>query len=304
MKPVIELENQYQDFSANTRDIGKSISQSISMLQLDSVQETIADAVVQIEKITNKTSQPSALSKLPFLGKYLAKAKEDVKAENLKSGNMVEVVDRLFTALEAKKENIVSVSETLFSLKEKLINEVQGLEEQEFQVLEIIEKGSGSEVFKANNLLVQVQPTLISAKDRISVIDATIKSAQVSAIKISSMLPALQGGLITEMSIQAGLQELNDFKEIFDATVNVVEELNRTNNETMNKTLLDVVDLAVANPTKNAVARIESLNNDRAALQAKIKEKMDKAVKEQQKTLKTLAEVRTAQTDNLLGVKD
>jgi len=299
MTTVAELERQYENFSASTRDIGKGIARSVSMLQLDEVQETIASAVIQIEKVTNKTDK-SAFSKLPFLGKYFQKAKEEIKEEQLKSGSMTEVVDRLFEALLAKKENIVSVADTLYNLKDKLIQEVQGLEQQESQVLEITHN-DGSEGFKARNLLVQIQPTLIGAKDRIGVIDATIRSAEVCSTKISSMLPALHGGLITEMSIQAGLQELSDFKQVFDATVDVVEDLNRTNNESMNKVLLDVVDLAVSNPTKNAVSRIENLNKDRSELQMKVKAKLAKATQEQQKTLESLAEVRQAQTSNLLN---
>lgn len=298
---IAVFEENYAQFSATTRDLGKGIAKSVSMLQLDEVKGEIANAVLEIEKITNKTNSPSALARIPFIGKFVQQAKEANAEEQLKSGNMVEVVDRLFAALEAKKVNIESTSNMLFDLKEKLIDEVAGLSELERNVLEVIDTDTGREAFLAKNLLMQVQPTLIQAKDRIGIIDATIQAASVSAQKISSMLPQLQGGLITEMGIQAGLQELNDFKLVFDATVDVVEELSADNNAKIKKTMLDVVDLAVATGSKKTQLRLTNMNAERADVEAQLKEKMNKAVQLQEKQLVKLAEVRATQDDNLLS---
>lgn len=298
------LETQYEQVSATTRDLGKGIAKSVSMLQLDGVQETIANAVIQIESVTNKSTS-SKYAKVPFIGKFLASATEEVKNQELKTGEMVVVVERLFAALEGKKKNIVAVADTLFDLKEKLINEVSGLVEQETVVQEFLETGeNSSDTFKAKNLLVQIQPTIIQSKDRIQIIDATIRSAEVCSMKISSMLPALEGNLITEMSIQAGLQELRDFKGVFDATVEVVEQLSHDNNKTMNSVLLDVVDLAVANPSSKQLMRLENSNAERAKLSSDIKTKLAKAVETREKAMVTLANTRESQAENLLSFKE
>jgi len=298
---IEQLESKFEQFSETSRDIGKSISDSVSMLQLDEVQEAIASAVVEIEAVSNKTREKSFFEKIPGFGKLLNTAKAAKDAEDLKSGSMNEVVSRLFTALSAKKDNIISVSEMLFELKGRLQENVEGLVTQEIEVLDVITNGEGMEVFKAKNLLVQIQPTLIKAKDRIGVIDLTVNSAQVTAQKISAMLPNLHGDLVTEMAIQAGLQELQGFQGMFEATVDVVEELSLTNNMTMNKVLLQVADMAVNKPTAKALARIDSTNAERAKLSLDIKAKMQQGIKEREKALVVLADTRLTQDDNLLS---
>ena len=300
---IAQLEQQYEDFSANARDIGRGIADSVSMMQLDAVQESIASAVVEIESVTNKTDKKSFFENIPGLGRFITKVKEDANEEELRNGNMVEVVDRLFNSLNAKKKNIETVAGSLYDLKERLIDQIESLESQE-QAVQLIAYEDTADSFKAKNLLVQITPTLSKAIDRVDVISITIKSAQVSAQKISAMLPSLHGDLITEMSIQAGLQELKDFKQVFDATVDVVEELSATNNKTMGEVLRDVADLAVNKPTAKALARIENTNADRAKLAQDIKEKMSLAVKQQDKALQVMSVARQAQQSNLLSAPE
>jgi len=300
MKDIATLEAEFENFSVRTKDIGRGIAESINMMELDAVQSSIASAVLEIERITNKTNKPSRFAAIPFIGTFIKKATIAAGEEELKSGSMVEVVDRLFAALNAKKQNIVTTAEVLYNLKDSLIIECAQLTEQETEVLALAELDS-NEGFLARNLLVQVQPALISATDHVGVINATIQAAQVSAQRISAMLPQLQSGLITEMSIQAGLQGLSDFKKVFDETVNLIEDLNEANSKSMNTTLLEVVDLVIAKPGSKQIARIENLNAEREKTQKAIKQKMDGALKEQGHAIKTLANVRANQSGSLLS---
>lgn len=296
---ITQLEQQYEDFSANTLAIGTKLAASVKELQTTEVQESIANAVIAIEKVTHK--EKSFFQKIPGIGKFITAAKETAKETSIREGNMVDVIDRLFKSLNKKKDTIVAVSESLYELKGQLETQVLGLIDQEVLVLELSNaKDETLETFKARNLLVQIQPTIIKAKDRIGVINVTIQSAQVSAQKIASMLPALHGELITEMSIQTGLQELKEFKEIFDATVEVVEELSHNNNISMNKVLLDVADLAVNKPTAKALARIENTNAERTKLAMEIKAIMAKGIKERESALVVLADARENQDGTLL----
>jgi hypothetical protein len=102
------------------------------------------------------------------------------------------------------------------------------------------------------------------------------------------------------MAIQSGLQELKEFKQIFDTTIGVVEELNATNNSTMKTVMLDVVDLAISRP--NDIAKLENLNSERVKFKGQLQAKMDNAKKEQEKGLLVLAGVRTGQQS--LELKD
>ena len=288
---IEQLEKDYQIFAKQSRDIGENIAKSVSMLQLDDVNASVADAVVQIEGLSNK--QSSTLSKLPYFGKWMIKAKDSIKEEQLRTGKMVEVVDRLFSSLNDKKDNIVTVMTTLFELQGQLAAEVSVMEEKEILATELANTGVGIVPLKAKNLLVQLKQSIIKAKDRVQIINATVMSAEASTTAISSLLPTLQGELITEMAIQAGLQELQEFKAVFDATISVVEDLNEANNGTMKNVLLEVVDLAISSPTD--IAKLENLNTDRAKFKKQLQDKMENAKIEQERGLVILSQVQSGQ---------
>lgn len=288
---IAELETNVNSFFSSSNEISNRINESISMLQLDSVQESIAESVVQIEQLSNKPEKSFA-AKIPFLGKYWEKAAEKTAEENLKSGGMTETVDRLFGALSSKRENILSVMENLFQLKEQLEVEVGTLGEQHEIAEYISANGSGMEQVKARNLLVQIKEASVKTRDRVQILGATIQAAEASTVRISAMLPQLQSDLVTELGIQAGLQELKEFKQVFDATVDVVKEVQGENHTGVQDVMLDLVDLAVNQGT--SVAQLENFEKQRQDFSEKIKTKMDKAYAEQTKSLQKLTDIQAS----------
>lgn len=295
MNRIAILEENYKTFTNTSKDIGSKIAAGVSMLQLSDANSSVAEAVMQIEALTHKGEGPSFISKLPLLGKYLVKAKRNLDHESLKSAKVVDVVDRLFNSLNDKKEDIMKVMYTLFELKEQLASEVNTMIEQEAEAKDLAtsDETSNFEKSKAKNLLVQVSQSIIKCKDRIGIIDATCKSAEASTMAISSLLPALQGELITEMAIQGGLQELKEFKAIFDNTMRVVTDLTKENNASMVKVLEDVIDLSVTRPSD--IALLESNATSREATQAKLHKKLEDARRQQDSNISTLITLRSNQ---------
>lgn len=298
MNEISVLEKNYAEFTNTSKTIGSKIAESVSMLQLDSVNDSVAEAVLQMESMVSKS--PSKFAQIPLIGKYLTKAKDNYKEQELKSSKMVDVVERLFASLTTKKDNMMNVMETLFSLKELLIKEVTFMIEQESLAKTISVEGQGIDSSKAKNLLVQVSQSIIKSRDRIGIIDATCKSAEATTVAVSQLLPALQGELITEMAIQGGLQELKDFKEIFDSTLEIVNNLSEENNSSMLKVLEDVIDLSVTRPMD--IARLENTASQRAQVQGRLKQKLEKARQEQDKNILSLSNMRV--TQHVLEIKD
>jgi len=288
---ITTLEQNYANFTNTSKTLGSQLAESVNMLQLDSVNSAVAEAVLQMESMVSKS--PSKMASIPFIGKYLSKAKTDLAEKEIKSSKMVDVVDRLFTSLSTKKDNMMNVMETLFNIKELLVKEVAFMIEQESLAREISMEGKGIEVTKAKNLLVQVSQSIVKSRDRISVIDTTCKAAEATTMAVSQLLPSLQGELITEMAIQGGLQELKDFKTIFDNTLEIVNNLSQENNSSMIKVLEDVVDLSVTRPTD--IARLEETAMSRNAVQERLKKKLMAAQVQQDKDIKTLTEIRSEQ---------
>lgn len=286
---IEKLEDSYKEFSKKSRDDGKKISSTISMLQLDEVSDTIVNAVKTIEDIVARSKEKSFMSRVPLFGKYFDKATDSFKEENMKNSTVTETIDRLFKAMSDKQSQISGVMKTLFETRERLIEEHSVMLEQERYAIEIAQQG-GMEGFKARNLLVQLQQAIIKTQDRVSIIDATLKSAEASSLQISGMLPTLQGELITEMSIQAGLKELQDYKEIFDKTVEMVEDINETNSNSMQTVLSNVAELAVLSPVN--LTRLENTQAKREKFQAELRQKMNKAHSDQVIALEKLQDIR------------
>lgn len=304
LQNIQDLEASYKASTIASRDQGNKISESISMLQLSEVDGAIATAIATIEGMTRKgQGKSSFFAKIPLLGGMIQKAADNLDEQQIRSGKMVEVVNRLFTSLDDKQKNISSVMSTLYDLREKMLQEQEHLLEQDAAGT-VLAQEDGMTGFKAKNVLVQVKHSLTKQHDRIQIIETTIQAAQASSLQICAMLPSLQGELVSEMAIQAGLQELKEYKQIFDTTVDLVADINQRNNESMKAVLLDVVDLAVN--TKSDIARLEATANSREKFQQELKNKMQKAVATRDKQLEKLTEIRLIQgddvsTNNLLG---
>lgn len=294
---IEQLEAGYDAFTNEHNRIATGIAKSMSHLDLKEVKDSIAEAALQMQDLV-ATPEPSALSRIPFIGKYIAKAGKAVDEEKLRTASIQEVVDHLFNSLSDKKDNIMRVMESMYELQGRLKEEAQGLLTQEALAEELIANESGIAVSRAKNLLVQIKDSLIKIKDRIQIISGTIASAEASAIKISSMLPSLRGELITELAISGGLKELDEFREIFNATVDVIETVNVNNSKNMQKIMLDVVDLAVSTPRN--LARLEDLNSNRTNFTNQLKEKMLNAEKARDIGLAKLTSIQKEQ-NNLLG---
>lgn len=299
---ITELKSTYENSAQASMEQGIKLADTISMLEIESVKSTIADAVVQIESLTNKANSKSVLAKLPFMGKYFDKAQENIRNNKLQNGSMVEAVERLFNSLKNKKDEVEGIVDTLFGLREKLMKENVVLEEIEGHTKQIIEEDPNSkDGFHARNLMVQVQKSLIRGKDRVGIIDATINSAEVCANQICTMLPSLQGELITELTIQQSLGSLKEYKQMFDATIEVLDNINSQNEESMHDVLRDVVQLTVVNPSKSTMLALQNNNAKRTKLLEDISNDLANAKKEQDKTLQVLQDTRNNQV--LLEVK-
>lgn len=303
MKTITEYQSAYASSVSKSKEIGKELASSISMLQLDVVKETLATSVVEIESLSNKSTSKSVLEKLPGMGRWFTKAKEKLRDEQLQNGSMSSAVDRLFKALNEKKQNIEDIAETMFRLKKKLAEECSAMEALELDMEKSIdiEELKEADVLRAKGLLTQIKPNIIKAKDRQGVITATIASAEQCALQISAMLPMLESEMITELTIQGGLQELKEFKSIYDSTVEIIEDINEQNEVAVKEVLLDVVDMAIVAPTSKALAQLESRNKSRLELQDKLNKKLEQAKINQDSSLKKFNEIRANQ--NLLESK-
>ena len=302
---IDELENNYKAFSQASKSQGNKIADSISMLQLNEVNDSIANAISTIEGMTDKGApgRKSFFAKIPVIGTLVNKAADNLDERNIKSGQMVDVINRLFNSLDSKQKNIGTVMHTLYGLRDQMASEHSQLLIQD-ESATILSQEDNMTGFKAKNLQVQVKQSLIKQKDRIQIIDTTIQAAQASSLQISSMLPSLQGELVSEMAIQAGLQELKEYNQIFHTTVDLVNEISEQNEESMQEVLLDVVKLSV-NDTMSA-DRLKKTQTKRKAFQSKLRNELSEAKVNREKKIEVLTEIRIEQgndinNDNLIG---
>lgn len=292
MSKIDQLQEQFQEVHKQSLAVGKELAESIDMLSIGEVRESIATAIVEMESLTQTKS--SILTRIPWAGKYVAKAKDAAKTEMLQSGKMVETVDRLFATLKKKNDNVMEVMERIYNIREHVTQYVNVLETQKVAAQDFLEEeGDTFEAQKARNLLVQITPSIVKANDRLAVMTGTLNSAQVASQAISGMLPALQGELQTELAIKASMNELKEFKEIFDSTLELVDELNYANNKQIQDTVLEVNQLAIQNPRN--LKRLEQNQIERDQMHKKLAEQTAQARSNQEKALIKLEQIHTNQ---------
>lgn len=298
---ITKLETQYADLHSQSLDIGKQLASSIDMLSIGDTKELIAKSIVEMESLVNR--KESMLERLPFMGKYFAKARDAAKEETIKSANMVETVERLFTTLKNKKDNMMEIMEEIYKIREFTKQYAEHLDKQKAEITEYLDEVRGTDdelsmdATKAKNLLVQVSPSLIKARDNVATMNGILNTAQMAATKISAMLPALQGEMQTELAINAGLSELKEFKEVFDATSDLIHEVSYTNSENLNATILEVTALEVSDPKH--VARLEEAQVKRIKLNKQLKEQQTLALENQNKTIDRLEKITQNQAKSL-----
>ena len=301
---VDTLQAQFQQVHSDSLDVGRQLAESIDMLSVGDVKETIANSIVEMEALTNRKS--SFIEKLPWAGKYLAKARDTAKTEMLQTGKMVDTVDRLFLTLKNKNDNVMDVMKRIYSMREHTEQYIEVLLDQESGIEDFLAVCPDNfDAQKARNLLVQVKPAIVKARDRLAVMTGTLNSASVASQAISSMLPQLQGELQTELAIKASMNELKEFKDIFDTTLEMVEELNHANNQQIQETVLDVGAMSISNP-KN-LKRLEQNQLDRQDMHRKLKKQTDEARKEQNLALERFSALQESQLlvlDNPLNKGD
>lgn len=276
MTNIDDLQNNFTEMHSQSLAIGKKLAGSIDMLSIGDVQETIARSVVEIEGIVGRKT--SMLEKLPWAGKFLTKARDKAKEEQLKSGSIVATVDRLFQSLSNKNDNVMEVMEDLYKIREHAKQYLLALTEQEAEVLEFLQDEELSDTFegqKARNLLAQIKPSIIKTRDHIAIMNGNLNAAQVASSTISGMLPSLQGELQTSLAINGAMNELKEFKDIFDSTIDLIEELNHTNNTNVQETILSVNELTIHSP--KGLKRLEQNQIERAKLNEKLTKQTEQA---------------------------
>lgn len=296
-KSITDLQNEFQTVHAESLAVGKQLAESIDMLSIGDVRETIAKSIVEMESMVNRKS--SLLEKLPWAGRYLAKARDAAKAENMQqNGSMVKTVDRLFKTLTKKNESVMDVMERLYGIRQHLTQYVSILREQESQVLAFLEKeGDTFEAQKAKNLLVQIKPSIVKSIDRLEIMSGTLNSAQVASQAISGMLPSLQGELQTELAIKASMTELKEFKDLFENTLDLIEDLNYQNNKDVQETVLEVNQLAIQNPRN--LKRLEAAQKERRMLHLELAKRNEEARENQAIALERLTNIQADQQKTL-----
>lgn len=298
---ITKLETQYADLHSQSLDIGKQLASSIDMLSIGDTKELIAKSIVEMESLVNR--KESMLERLPFMGKYFAKARDAAKEETIKSGNMVKTVERLFKTLKNKKDNMMEIMEEIYKIREFTKQYAEHLDKQKTEITEYLDEVRGTDdelsmdATKAKNLLVQVSPSLIKARDNVATMNGILNTAQMAATKISAMLPALQGEMQTELAINAGLSELKEFKEVFDATSDLIHEVSYTNSQTLNSTILEVTELEVSDPKH--IARLEEAQVARIKLNKELGQRRKLALENQNKTIDRLERITQNQTKSL-----
>lgn len=316
---VDELKGKFTKLQDDAYVVSQKLAEDVSMLELGETKELITNAILELEEFAGANEAVSigfvgkiqnGLLALPG-GKTVAKILGDVKEEkeknDLASGNIKEAAERLFATLENKQVTLEKTTYSVMEIKERRVQDLGTLEDMESSLTEMLENPNTSpkELFQARNMIIQVKEALIQSNSKIDQVEIIIESAQSSSFAITSLLPKIKNNFLDDLTIATSLNHLLQYKEMFDSTLTLVNNIEEHNFEKINRAMVDVVDL---NVTTSETDRLTRMSKGRITahdkLIAKTKEQIAKqtiSINELSKVQNQMLTLNDRKTQALLG---
>lgn len=302
VRSVDTLKTQFTTLQDEAYVVSQRLAEDISMLELDETKEMITNAIAELEAFAGANEAVSigfmskigsGLLALPG-AKTIAGLVTDVKTESdkqqLASGNIKEAAERLFATLENKQKTLEKTTFSVMEIKTRRDADLGILYDLEQELVDILEDENTSpkENFQARNMIIQVKEALIQSTSKIDQVGIIIESAQSSTFAITSLLPKIKNNFLDDLTIATGLNHLLQYKEMFDSTLRLVNDIEEHNFAKINKAMIDVVDL---NITTSQTDRLTRMSKGRLEAHDKLIQKTKNQIALQTKSIKELSGV-------------
>ena len=286
-KSIVELESEFNVFKRNDAVKTMKITETIQMMELDTVKDMIIDAKVKIEDYASgkDTSMivkaKNRVASLPLIGKYAKKSIEAAQRTKDENSSINEVFKGLFNNFTAKQDRIIDLIGMLDGMRRKLEEQtdyIEGIIEVTNEIIELDE--DISEVFRAKRLNEMARTTMLKNQDKVeNKIKPALMLASKSLENMNKILPSLESDMLDELGINGALNSFKDVNVMLKETMDLASNITKMSAENTESLMLEVMEIA---DTSNNVKYIEEAQQRRVGFQNKFEKVMTDSMKKQE----------------------
>lgn len=242
-----------QTKALDTADSSK-LTSNFTLSGVDGVQDLIAAAMLQIQEFTDHGKAPTTTSKVlarvapegSWLGKFVNSKTAQHKLESIKEQSISQVVKTLRDSINTKRDEVITLIETLTSIRSSMLDRLQTYLAIDTQVSQLAEQAppASRQRFDAQQLAIMTKATIEKIHSEIhSSIEPLIASATISVNQIQQLLPTIENDLQTKLTIKTFQQQLQDLNKMVNAASDLATQAGSTIKASVNETIYESLEL-------------------------------------------------------------
>ncbi len=242
-----------QTKALDTADSSK-LTNNFTLKGFDDLQDMVAAAMLQIQSFTDNGKPSSTSSKLlariapegSWLSKFVNSKSTQHKLESIKEQSISQVVATLRTAINTKREEVITLIETLSSIRESMLARLETYTTIDTHVSAIAEQAPANsrQRFDAQQLAIMTKATIEKIHAEIhSSIEPLIATATVSVTQIQQLLPTIENDLQTKLTIKTFQQQLQDLNKMVTSASTLATSAGSAIKASVNETIYESLEL-------------------------------------------------------------
>jgi len=253
-----ELTNSYKSIKSNASKVASQISSSTTLSGMDSINVIISDGMKDINRLMNNGKKVSTFSSIKnkalsvidpgskWAAKWLDDTKEKIEDENIKESSIDEIADRVISAVEKQREDVISFMESMVGSRASLLDDITrytDLLAKAKSLLTTLTVDTREEM-DTKSLITRLNKSLMQADSTISnEINPLVASARIAITEIDAQLPDMEHDLKYKGSLKVAQQSLSDLIGMAKAVKNMTEQAGDAIREDIYATTLESINM-------------------------------------------------------------
>lgn len=293
---IIKLESDFNSFKKSDTVKTMKITETIQMMELDTVKDLILDAKAKIEDYAQGNSSSflgrakNRAASLPLIGGWAKKSIESAQRTKDENSSINDVFKSIFNNFTAKQDRIIDLVGMLEGMRIKLEEQtqyVQGIIDITDEMIE--DEQNMAEVFRAKRLNEMARTTMLKNQDKINnKINPALMLASKSLENMTKILPSLESDMLDELGINGALNSFKDVNVMLKETMDLANNITSISAQSTQDLMLEV--MAIADTSEN-IKYIEEAQSRRSSFQKKFEGVMLDSAKKQEQNYQKVKEL-------------
>lgn len=299
-KSVEEIRNLFNGILTSAEAHPNQLSNIVRVIDMGETQKIIVDVMTTVSQMSRKKEENVASRWLRNigLGKVVDRAKDSAVEAMTEGQTVAEVSKRLLGAITSKKDEVSSIMDQLFDLKQNMLDSYQQMQAIIQGIDDNWSEFNERDQFHLGGLKAEILETMSHHRDNITSAAGTIKAAEMANTQISQMIPKLRSQINDSMSIRGSLEQLRNLTELCQTVGDACSEMRVENRQAMETTLIEVLDRSVISKTQ--LTLIETNLKEQQRFQQRLTDKFTEVTSSRDERTQRLSKAVLGNNDTLI----